>query len=311
MVEPVAETGLQHELQVRRQALGLLRQRLEDCKAEKEASTQSCLVGVEAAQAQMVRMRAELKALKQAKDKEATQEQGAAVDEDEAHSRRQMCQVEARALRHELSKWRHQASLLEAERPKQEAEVARLRAELAQAEDVLESTRHAVRHLEVEHRHNVADSTAAASGPPKLDKNGLPIGRDKGGRGNVDAEAERRVREKAEERGSQLSSKAKRLGQVLLAQQTLVQRLEKQILKEEGILETRELRLSGEAKLHVKLKHALRQRSDEIVIEQLLGKALGPKKTLQKVRQQKQHDVTAPLPEAQLEDQLAPRLKDA
>lgn len=304
------ETGLQHELQGRRQALELLRQRLEDCKAEKEASMQSCLVGVEAAQAQMSRMRAELKALKQAKDKEESREQGAAVDDDEAHSRRQMRQVEARALRHELSKWRHQSSILEAERPKQEAEVARLRVELGQAEDVLESTRHAVRHLEVEHRHNAADS-AASNGPPKLDKNGLPIGKDKGGRGNVDAEAERRVREKAEERGSQLSNKVKRLGQVLLAQQTLIQRLEKQILKEDGILETRELRLSGEAKLHVKLKHALRQRSDEIVIERLLGRALAPKKTLQKVRQQKQQDVTAPMSEAQLEDKPPPRLRDA
>jgi hypothetical protein len=301
---------MQHDLQLGRQALQQLRQRLEDCKAEKEASTKSCLAGVEAAQAQMLRMRAELKALKQAPDKDATEKQGEAIDEDEVHSRRQMQQVEARALRHELSKWRHQTSMLEAERPKQEAEVARLKAELANAEDVLESTRHAVRHLEVERRHNEPDSTAAPSGPPRLDKNGLPIGKDKGGRGNVEAVAERRVREKAEERGSQLSSKTKRLGQVLIAQQMLIQRLEKQILKEEGILETRELRLSGEAKLHVRLKHALRQRSDEIVIEKLLGKALGPKKTLQKVRQQKQQDATAPLPEAQPEDQL-PRLGDA
>ncbi|CAE7356187.1 unnamed protein product [Symbiodinium natans] len=97
--------------------------------------------------------------------------------------------------------------------------------------------------------------------------------------------AEKRLREKAEERGTQLAGKAKRLGQVLLAQKLLIQRLEKQIAEEELRVEQKELRLAGEEKLHVQLKVALRQRSDEIVVDRILGKLSVPRRERDKVKQ--------------------------
>jgi len=270
---------LVREVRSREGAIAQLEQRVHALRAEKDAAQESCLRGVEAAQMQMKRMRAELKALNAAPRKEVQADESTHVmDEDEERSLKQMKQLESRALRHELSKWRHQASLLESERPGQEAEVARLKAELTNAEDVLESTRHAVRHLEVE-RLGQQDGMPGAKRDAtlQLDKNGLPVGSAKGGKGNVEAHCERKVREAAEDRGHILSSKSKRLGQVILAQQMLIQRLEKQIMKEEGLLEQREMRLAGEQKLHLRLKVALRQRSDEIVVEKILGK-LGTQK---------------------------------
>eukprot|EP00435_Cladocopium_sp_Y103_P059443 s859_g21.t1 len=95
---------------------------------------------------------------------------------------------------------------------------------------------------------------------------------------------ERHVREKAEERGSHLARKAKRLAQVLLAQRLLIQCLEKQLLIEESQLEQKDLRLAGEEKLHLRLKVALRQRSDEIVVDRILGKLSIPRKEKMKVK---------------------------
>jgi len=72
---------------------------------------------------------------------------------------------------------------------------------------------------------------------------------------------------------------------VLLAQKLLIQRLEKQIAEEELRVEQKELRLAGEEKLHLRLKVALRQRSDEIVVDRILGKLPATQKQKDKVKQ--------------------------
>ncbi|CAJ1337647.1 unnamed protein product [Effrenium voratum] len=244
---------LQRELEVKRQSCEKLRHHLAATRQEKETVVQSCLAGVEAAQAQMAQMRAELEMLKQAPKDEA---EPSVADEEEV-SWRQMKLLECRNLRHELSKWRHQVATLEAKRPQDEAEVARLKVEVMHAQDVLESTRHAVRHLEVEQSMGEVPDEDCQMGAPTH---------------SIEVVAERHVRERAEERGSHLAQKAKRLGQVILAQKLLIQRLEKQIITEESLLEQKEMQLAGEEKLHIRLKVALRQRSDEIVVDQILGK---------------------------------------
>eukprot|EP00931_Biecheleriopsis_adriatica_P016448 TRINITY_DN12110_c0_g1_i1.p1 TRINITY_DN12110_c0_g1~~TRINITY_DN12110_c0_g1_i1.p1 ORF type:complete len:307 (-),score=92.97 TRINITY_DN12110_c0_g1_i1:188-1108(-) len=278
----------QQELELKLRACDQLKIRLEACKREKHTIQQACSAGLEASKAQMAQMRAELKALRQARESVAAEAAEVSsspparhpVDQDEQRSLMQMRQLEARGLRHELAKWRHQATLLENKRPQEEMELANLKSELQHAHDVLESTRHAVRHLEVETAQATKhDAEAKPAGAPQLDKNGLPVGRGAGGKGNIDALAERHVRERQEERGTKLAGKAKRLGQVVLAQQLLIQRLEAQILKEEDVLERREQRLAGEMKLHLRLKVALRQRSDEIVVEKILGKQAAPLKS--------------------------------
>ncbi|CAK9000857.1 unnamed protein product, partial [Durusdinium trenchii] len=238
---------LRRELQIKRESCEKLQRHLEMTRREKQAVTDSCLAGVEAAQAQMLQMHSELELLKQAPGKD---EQPAGSQQDEEVAWRQMKLLECRALRHDLSKWRHQVATLEAKRPNDEAEVTRLKAEVMHAQDVLESTRHAVRHLEVE--QHMGESL------DEEDEGDLPAP-------STEVLVERHVRERAEEKGSRLAKKAKRLAQVLLAQRLLIQRLEKQLLIEESQLEQRELRLAGEEKLHLQLKVALRQRSDEIV----------------------------------------------
>jgi len=278
---------LQQEVALRRAACEQLRARLDACRQEKEATQKSCLGGLEAAQAQMSRMREELQRLRQNSQEEGAGEMPARVmDEDEARSLRERRQLEARSLRYELTKWKHRASILESHRPREEAEVAQLKAELLHAQDVLESTRHAVRHLEVETAQAADKDVVPLEERLKLDKNGLPVGEaKKQGKGNVQAWAERQVREKAEETGHKLSMKARRLSSVVLAQHLLVQRLEKQVLKEEGLLEQQEQRLAGESKLHLRLRVALRQRSDEIVVEKVLGK------TIQRPKQKDVHEL--------------------
>eukprot|EP00434_Breviolum_minutum_P004111 symbB.v1.2.003622.t1/scaffold203.1/size271217/14 len=254
---------LRRELEIKRQSCQKLQKRLEMTRQEKETVTQSCLAGVEAAQMQMMQMREELEMLKEAPSKdEETQLQGSPKDDEEV-AWRQLKLLECRNLRHDLSKWRHQVATLESKRPDDEVEVRRLK-----AEDVLESTRHAVRHLEVEqHMGETVED----------DEVELPAQ-------STEVLVERHVREKAEERGSQLARKAKRLAQVLLAQRLLIQRLEKQLLIEQSQLEQRELRLAGEEKLHLRLKVALRQRSDEIVVDRILGKLSIPRKEKMKVK---------------------------
>mmetsp|Transcript_41960 Transcript_41960/g.91000 ORF Transcript_41960/g.91000 Transcript_41960/m.91000 type:complete len:297 (-) Transcript_41960:48-938(-) len=257
---------LRRELEIKRQSCQKLRKRLEMTRKEKDAVTKSCLTGVEAAHMQMMQMRDELDMLTQAASEEQPH-QGSPKDDEEL-AWRQLKLLECRNLRHDLSKWKHQVATLENKRPADEVEVRRLKAEVMHAQDVLESTRHAVRHLEVE-QENMGDS--------EDDEYDLPSP-------STEVLVERHVREKAEERGSHLARKAKRLAQVLLAQRLLIQRLEKQLLIEESQLEQKDLRLAGEEKLHLRLKVALRQRSDEIVVDRILGKMSIPRKEKMKVK---------------------------
>ncbi|CAE8612375.1 unnamed protein product [Polarella glacialis] len=257
-----------------------LQQKLEATTAEMDSAKEACLAGAEAARVQMGRMREELKLLQSYQDAfrqqmlEADEEQSStaplqwqspATEED--RSRRETMQLEARSLRYELSKWRHQVEVLEASRPQQDKEIGRLKAELTHAHDVLESTRHAVRHLEVERIGDEGHEPRSlnSSGAKGADASGA-------GLGSIEAVAERRIREMHEGRGAELQSKSKRLGNVLAAQKLLIHRLQKQLLTEEGSLEQKDARLMGEARLHLRLKVALRQRSDDVVVDTVMGK---------------------------------------
>jgi len=64
---------------------------------------------------------------------------------------------------------------------------------------------------------------------------------------------------------------------VVASQQLLIQRLEKTVLKEEGLLEQRDAQLADESRRHLRLKGALRRRSDQAVA-QALGWPHGGKK---------------------------------
>jgi len=275
----------ERRLEERRAACRQLQQELEAARAEKDAARSACLAGVDAARTQMARMRAELGLLRQLASPAAAAEGPGPADgggsvasslamsqrqTDEEQSRQQDLQVQARTLRYELSKWRHQVEQLEEERRDQEEELSRLRAQLTHAHDVLESTRHAVRHHEVE--RNLRESGlvplsfdgAGEGEPPALSKlNRVPLLG--GGHSSIEAKAERCVRERTDKRAGVLAGKAQRLTGVVSSQQLLIQRLEKELLKEEDVLERRQLQLASESRRHLHLKGALRRRSDGVV----------------------------------------------
>merc|ERR1719220_2005377 len=70
-----------------------------------------------------------------------------------------------------------------------------------------------------------------------------------GGHHSIEAKAERCVRERTEDRAGVLSGKAQKLMSVVSSQQLLIQRLEKQLVKEEDLLEQREKQLVKEEDL--------------------------------------------------------------
>uniref|UniRef100_A0A7S2G794 Uncharacterized protein n=1 Tax=Alexandrium andersonii TaxID=327968 RepID=A0A7S2G794_9DINO len=193
---------------------------------------------------------------------------------EEERARLEALRMESRLMRHELSKWRHQADSLEAERTGQEREIVYLKAQLAHARDVLDSTRHAVKHHEVERKLREVSllplpvDTSGASDIRDLrllqggDLSKLMLNTNKGA---IEAKAERAIRERTEERAGSLSIKAQRLMGVVSSQQLLIQRLEKQLIKDEDALEQREWQLADAAKQRKRLKGALRQRSDDLV----------------------------------------------
>lgn len=270
--------ALQRELALQRQSCAKLRERVASTREEKASVMHASLAGVEAARAQILQMRQELEILQSKKGDEDPVEDSNVEDKEAETSWRQMKLLECRNLRHELSKWQHQASTLEAKRPADEEEVQRLKAEVMHAQDILESTRHACRHLEVEQSIPNVE-------PEDDDDYDVLSPKQSSAHSGVQVLAEKHMREKAEERGAQLAGKAKRLGQVLLAQKLLIQRLEKQIAEEELRVEQKELRLAGEEKLHLRLKVALRQRSDEIVVDRILGKLPVTQRQKDKVKQ--------------------------
>merc|ERR1712083_786481 len=103
--------------------------------------------------------------------------------------------------------------------------------------DVIDSTRNTVRHHEVEQKLRdvvpIGSSDGERSAGDRLPLHG-------GGHGSVEAKAERIIRERTEQQNSGLSSKAKKLTRVVSAQQLAIQRLEKQLLKEESVLDQKE-----------------------------------------------------------------------
>merc|ERR1711939_1304428 len=106
--------------------------------------------------------------------------------------------------------------------------------ELTHTLDILTSTQHAVKHHEVEKEFRQAE----ASPPVPESDCGDAVGEVPllgGGHGCVEAHAERLVREGIEGKNVRLSGKAKRLSGVVAAQQLLIQRLEKQLQKEEQL----------------------------------------------------------------------------
>lgn len=181
-------------------------------------------------------------------------------------SRKKSLELQARQLRQDLLKWQHQSEVLEAELPQHEQEIVRIKAELTHASDILESTRHSIRHMEVELGGQEVKPIADGQGHQSQmsSHSAFPSA--------VEAEAERRVRHKTEEKNTMLSSKARRLTGVLASQALLIQRLEKQLAKEESQLEQQEQRLVNEERLQAHLSSVMRRRNDEIVLATLLSK---------------------------------------
>mmetsp|Transcript_55756 Transcript_55756/g.129858 ORF Transcript_55756/g.129858 Transcript_55756/m.129858 type:complete len:322 (-) Transcript_55756:499-1464(-) len=287
---------LQRRLQEKRAACQHLREEIAATRVECDAAKGSCLAGIQAAKVQMARMSAELATLRQRAEARAAASALAAEGSEGADPltasasasaglsnsgspaddslRHEALQMEARTLRHELSKWKHQAEMLDAARQGQEREIAHLKANLTHARDVLDSTRLAVRHHEVERKLRetalVPFPEAGHPGGSPSSKNDLRAMRGSNfeklpRHGSIEAKAERTIRERTEDRAGVLSSKAQKLMSVVSSQQLLIQRLEKQLLKEEDLLGQREWQLAEASKRHSRVKGALRKKSDGVV----------------------------------------------
>lgn len=239
------------------------------------------MAGIGAARVQMVRMQAELAAARQSQARAAAAALGNSADAatgpgpgpaeaDEERGRCRALQLQARSLRHELAKWRHQADVLSSERPNREAEIASMKEELSRTCDVLESTRSAARHAEVDTTPPLLWPSKARSltsleqrQEPEAAATALPLSG--AAQTCIEALCERTVREKVEKKNEMMAAKARRLMAILAAQHLLVQRLEKQLLKEEGGLDHRGAQLAHQAQRHRQLKGLLRRRSDDAV----------------------------------------------
>jgi len=178
-------------------------------------------------------------------------------------------QVRAREYRHHLNSFKHQVELHEAKRPRQEDEIVSLKAELSNTLEVFASTQHAVKHHEVER-----DFQSSVQGPPmdpdSPDNQKFAVALHGGGHGTTEALLERHIRERAEGRNVRLSGKAKRLGGVVASQDLLIQRLEKQVLNEEHMLEQKDRELMYGAQDISVLKKMVRTCSDSATAN-LLG----------------------------------------
>jgi len=224
-------------------------------------------------------------------DEDSLQAPQHAVDPSVQH---QQLQLEVRTLRHELSKWRHQAEWLEKSTPQEEDQIVRMKAELTHTIDILESTRHAAMHHEVERDiQKRATATGGYSQAHGGGNAGVPLFN--GGHGGVEAQAERGIRERMEQKNQHMSGKAKQLMSIACSQQLLVQRLEKALVKEEGNLGKKDARLSFESDKHQKLKESLRRCSNDAVAA-ALG-VPGARKRMAAVAATVPQEVVAQLPE--------------
>eukprot|EP00929_Paragymnodinium_shiwhaense_P002523 TRINITY_DN10279_c0_g1_i1.p1 TRINITY_DN10279_c0_g1~~TRINITY_DN10279_c0_g1_i1.p1 ORF type:complete len:417 (-),score=166.41 TRINITY_DN10279_c0_g1_i1:100-1350(-) len=322
----------QKRLAEKKEELAKLKDALAKAHKSKEASQQACQAGAAAAKSQMLRLRAELTLARQrlaanAREK-AMQEAAAAqaqmapadgaegvdagVDNssaqpaslklpgaelDKQNALRKALELKERAMRQEVERWKHQVASEEKRRPREEALLVRLKAELTHQIDILESTRQAVKHEEVERElerqgmltsqlEQAAQSTARTLPPEdvagasqsyssqqsrqhasksKVSNLGEPVPLFGGGHGGIEARAEREMRQRFEEEGEMLSGKVKQLLGITAAQELLRQRLEKALIKEETELEQRDRQLSFQVKRSQSLQRGLRRRSDEAV----------------------------------------------
>lgn len=287
-------SALQQRLEGKRATCQQIREQLSVASAERDATKNACTAGINAARTQMVRMRAELAAARclqfaaaaasepsnSVADEAGTTTTAVALatvdsraDAEEEHGRRQSLQLKARTLRYELGRLQHQIDALTAERPKQEAEMVRLKAELTHSCDILESTRSAARHAEVDlelspptampSSFKARSPLSPAHGAAETAVAAVPLSG--GGHGCVEALAERSIRERTEVKNELLAAKSKRLTGILSAQHLLIERLERQLIKEEGALDMKGSQLLHESRRHTQLKGALRRRSDDAV----------------------------------------------
>merc|ERR1719253_1059897 len=109
-------SSLQHRLEEKRAECAQLQEQLEQARAEKAAAHEAGLAGISAAKAHMAQLRAELVSVRKWKDARTGNNDEAEADVDvealdaeearKAHMREKQLQV--RALRHEVARWKHQ-----------------------------------------------------------------------------------------------------------------------------------------------------------------------------------------------------------
>jgi hypothetical protein len=260
----------------------VLQQELDRAASQKDAAHKAGLAGMKAAKMQLERLRAEMVAVtkwREAREQESSEEPweseaksseealnvpAGGVDVEESKTRAKALQIQVRSLRHSQGCLKYQVDCLEAKRPRQEDEILRLKAELVHTLDILEATRYTVRHHEVDR-----DFRMESAATKERDKDPSPgeVGLAGGGHGSIEAHAERCVREDVEGKNIRLSGKAKRLTGVVAAQQLLIQRLEKQLVKEEQQLERKDEQLYFQAHRLSQLKGMARKKSDSHVAQ--------------------------------------------
>lgn len=288
----------QKRLADKKEELSRLKDGLAQAVNEKQAAQQAVSAGAAAAKAQMMRLRMELTKAKrrlaahsQALAAQSPEEgaenppPGAATAKlsgaelDQQNAIKQALLLKERALRQEVERWKHQVTLQEKQRPREESTIVRMKAELTHAADILESTRQAVQHEEVERdltRQGLVisqeQSLAASQEDSDLKSSksraslaGEPVPLYGGGHGGMEARAERHMRQRFEEEGEMLSGKVKQLIGITAAQELLKQRLEKALIKEETDLEQKDRQLAFEVRRANNMQRNLRRRSDEAV----------------------------------------------
>jgi len=280
---------LQRRLEAKLADCEKLQESMAKVSAEKAAAHEAGMLGIRAAKAHLGSLQAELATIRGWRQEQEMQERelpladGSSEDAPppeadamaEAHqevknTRMRDLRLGSRTLRHEVARWKHQVALFEGKRPKQEEEITRLKGELTHTLDVLQSTRHALKHHEVEREFSQQAAAPAAPAPQADDAGALShVPLHGGGHGSVEACAERKVREKAEDRNTRLSAKAKRLSGVVAAQELLIQRLERQLIQEEHVLGQKDSQLSNSTTRVAQLKGILRKKSNEKVAAML------------------------------------------
>lgn len=273
---------LQHRLDAKMAECSQLRATLAEVSARKLAARQVALLGIKTAKAHIEKLRSELLAaqrwigMQQSAETDAVESGN--VDEEtlrpaapndglseEEKMRQRRLQVQVRELQHVLARCKHEFELHEAKRPKQEYEIEALKAELTHTLDVWASTQHAVKHHEIERECQRLEHGPSMDGsvdPHRVSLHG-------GGHGSIEAHAERLVREKVENRNINLSGKAKRLTGVVAAQQLLIQRLQKQVLYEEHLLEFKDRQLLHDDQEIHQLRSVVRKHSDAYIAGRL------------------------------------------